>query len=340
MMLFRSALESDLDAIHQLAEHCGFGLTSLPKNIEILRKRLAWSCSSFQKKVKSPSSEYYLFVLEDSESSEIVGTSAIEATTGHDLPLYSYRVLKRTRICHSLNIRSDYEILDLVNDNQGRSELCTLFLKPEFRHDTNGLLLARARFLFIANYPQRFAPIIIAELRGISDELGNSPFWDSVGQHFFHMTFAEADAFTVSTNKQFIADLMPRSPIYVKLLPPEAQAVIGHPHHSAVPAMKLLLHEGFRFNSTVDIFDAGPTIESPLDQIRTIADNRLMTITSLSDEVSSKLFLIANTKLDFRATIAMAIFKPQKGTCIIGKKTAELLQVQQGDCLRIAPSLV
>ncbi|MDI9818411.1 MULTISPECIES: arginine N-succinyltransferase [unclassified Legionella] len=337
MMLFRSARASDLDAIYHLAKGCGIGMTTLPKDKKLLKERLNWSCTSFHKAINHPVSEYYLFVLEDPADSKVVGTSGIEAATGHDTPFYSYKVSKRTRICHSLNIRSDYEVLSLVNDNQGRSEICTLFLEPSFRHSSNGLLLSRARFLFMAHYPARFADIVIAEMRGISDDLGHSPFWDNVGRHFFHMPFPEADRLTISTNKQFIADLMPRNPVYIKLLSPEAQAVIGKPHQSTVPAMNILLREGFRYNSYIDIFDAGPTIEAPRQEIRTIATSRILTVKNISDEVSSKRFLLANTKLDFRATISQAIINVRQDTCIISRDTAELLEIKCGECIRLAP---
>ena len=337
MILFRSARASDLDAIHHLAKHSGIGMTTLPKDKKLLKSRLEWSCDSFKKEIHKPSSEYYLFVLEDLTSKKVVGTSAIESKTGHETPFYSYKVSKRTRICHSLNIRSEYQVLSLVNDNQGRTEICTLFLEPEFRKKNNGLLLSKGRFLFMAQYANRFSPIVIAEMRGISDEHGKSPFWDNVGVHFFHMPFIEADRLTLATNKQFIADLMPRNPIYVKLLSPEAQAVIGKPHQSTVPAMNILLKEGFRYSNYVDIFDAGPTIEAPLSEIKTINLSRIMVIKNLSDEVSSNEYLIANTQLDFRATIDYALFNQQDNSCIISKKTAKLLEVQCGDSLRIAP---
>jgi arginine N-succinyltransferase len=337
MMLFRSARDSDLDAIHLLAEQSGVGMTTLPKNKDLLKKRIEWSCDSYKKNVLKPANEYYLFVLEDQSNKQIVGTSAIEAKTGYETPFYSYKVSKRTRICHSLNIRSEYQVLSLVNDNQGRSEICTLFLQPKYRINNNGLLLSKGRFLFMAHHAIRFAPTVIAEMRGISDEQGQTPFWDNVGAHFFHMPFEEADRLTLATNKQFIADLMPRNPIYVKLLSPEAQAVIGKPHQSTVPAMTILLKEGFRYNNYVDIFDAGPTIEAPLSEIKTIALSRIMVINSISDEVSGNEYLLANTQLDFRATIDNALFNQQDNTCIISKETAKLLEVKRGDSLRIAP---
>ena len=337
MMLFRSVRNSDLEAILQLAEQSGIGMTTLPKDKKLLKKRINWSTASYKKELTQPLSEYYLFVLENQKNKEIVGVSAVESKTGHEAPFYSYKISKRTRMCRSLNIRSDYEVLSLVNDNQGRSELCTLFLNPKYRKNNNDLLLSKARFIFMAQYPERFAPTVIADMRGVSDKQGHSPFWESVGSHFFQMSFAEADRLTLATDKQFIADLMPRNPIYIKLLSPEAQEAIGQAHPSTRPALNILLNEGFRYNKYIDIFDAGPTIEAPLSQIKTIANSQLVTIKSLSDEVSSANYLLANTQLNFRATIDFALVNPEDNSCIISKKTAELLQVRCGDSLRIAP---
>ncbi|WP_419418775.1 arginine N-succinyltransferase [Legionella sp. D16C41] len=337
MMLFRRSQITDVDAIYELALQSGFGLTTLPKNKELLHRRITLSCSSFAKEIMRPQNEYYLFVLEDPSNKQLVGTAAIEAFTGFETPFYSYKVSLRTRICHSLNIRSDYEVLSLVNDNQRRSELCTLFLEPSYRVRGNGLLLSKARFLFMAQYPKRFAPTLIAEMRGICDEEGNSPFWNNVGRHFFHMSFAEADELTILTNKQFIADLMPRNPIYVKLLAEEAQEAIGQPHASTRPALKILFNEGFRYNNYIDIFDAGPTIEAPSHDINTIAASRILTIKSLSDEVTGPRFIMSNTIMDFRATISHSIFNNETRKCIISKNTAELLKVKKNDTIRLAP---
>lgn len=336
-MLFRSARNSDMDAILLLAKQSGVGLTTLPKEKNLLAARLKLSSRSFKKKVTEPDDEYYLFVLEHQKNQKIVGISAIAAKTGCDAPFYSYKVSTRTRVCNSLKIRNEYQVMNLVNDNQGRSELCTLFLQPIYRKANIGLLLSKARFLFMKQHSERFAPQVIAELRGISDEKGQSPFWNNVGAHFFHMPFSEADHLTIATNKQFIADLMPRNPIYVELLSDAAREVIGQPHQSSLPAMNILLKEGFRFNNYVDIFDAGPTIEAPIKEIKTIEAARIMHISNISDEVSSKNYLIANTKLEFRATIGCALFNPQDDSCIVSKAVAELLKVKCGDNLCITP---
>lgn len=344
MIVFRRAQLSDLDAIHHLAMNSGCGITTLPKNKDVLKKRLAWSCESFTQTINKPCNEYYLFILQDTETHQVLGTSAIEASTGYETPFYSYKLSKRTRICHSQAIRSDYELLSLVNDYQGVSELCTLFLDPLFRKNNNGLLLSKARFLFIAQHPKRFTKTVIAEMRGISDEWGHSPFWDNVGKHFFHMPFIDADGLTLSTNKQFIADLMPTNPLYVKLLAPVAQAVIGKPHQTTMPAMNILLNEGFRYNNYVDIFDAGPTIEAVCQQIRTIKMNRLLTASLRQepspsnhpdDTIVNQHFLIANTQLDFRAVIAPVINTDEH--CMLSNDIAKALNIKSGDKVRISP---
>lgn len=336
-MLLRSAQNSDLDAIYHLAEKSGIGMTTLPQNKSLLKERIEWASTSFKKELKSPEHEYYLFVLEHNKNNEIVGVSAIESKTGQKVPFYSYKISKSTQISPSLNIRNDYEVLNLVNDHQGCSEICTLFLNPQFRKNNNGLLLSKGRFLFMAQYPERLSSKVIAEMRGVSNEGGISPFWEDLGRHFFHMSYAEADKLTLATNKQFIADLMPRTTIYVKLLSPEAQAAIGKAHPSTVPAMNILLQEGFFYNKYIDIFDAGPTLEAPINTIKTIKSSQLLTIKSLSDSINTPNYLLSNTELNFRATISSVLINQEDNNCIINNKTAELLNVQQGDLLRISP---
>src|SRR3546814_4246061 len=94
------------------------------------------------------------------------------------------------------------------------------------------MLLARSRYLFIAMHRARFADHILAELRGIIDEAGGSPFWDGLAGRFFGMNFQDADQFNAIHGNQFIADLMPKHPIYIAMLTDTARAAIGLPHPS------------------------------------------------------------------------------------------------------------
>ena len=59
------------------------------------------------------------------------------------------------------------------------------------------------------------------------DQAGNSPFWDALAGRFFGMSFPEADEFNAVHGTQFIADLMPKTPIYVAMLPDSAQGGDG-----------------------------------------------------------------------------------------------------------------
>ncbi len=334
-LLFRPAMDSDLGAIYQLAQQRGIGMTSLPDHLDRLRERLAWSAESFKKTHSQPEHEYYFFVLEDTLTQQVIGTSAIESRTGNNTPFYSYRLSKHTQTCDLLSKRTDYEMLSLVNDNHHCSELCTLFLDPLHRYKHNGALLSRARFLFIAQFPDRFMPTLIAEMRGVSDEDGYSPFWEEVGGPFFQMSFAEADKLTQTMNKQFISDLMPKNPIYVNLLSHAAQSVIGKTHKLTEAAQSMLLHEGFHRTDYVDIFDGGPTLKAARNGIRTIANSQIMTVHAIKDQKLGERVIMANLNLDFRATHGMALLNTKEHACTINNQTAEVLQVKCGDQVRV-----
>jgi arginine N-succinyltransferase len=148
------------------------------------------------------------------------------------------------------------------------------------------------------------------------------------------MEFPKADYLSAS-DKKFIADLMPISPIYIPLLPAAAQDVIGKVHESTKPARKLLENEGFRFNGMVDIFEAGPVLSCRLDEIRIVRESRNETINEISsDAIDSPLFIITNTGQDFRACMGQAAFADTGGVRI-NMETAEVLQVRQGDRVRL-----
>ncbi|TMO95416.1 arginine N-succinyltransferase, partial [Pseudoalteromonas sp. S3178] len=81
-MILRPIQKSDYPALLNIAHESGHGFTSLPINEELLQKKITRSEASFEKQTDVPSDEGYLFVLEDSETGEVVGTSGIEAAVG------------------------------------------------------------------------------------------------------------------------------------------------------------------------------------------------------------------------------------------------------------------
>uniref|UniRef100_UPI000EAC7072 arginine N-succinyltransferase n=1 Tax=Pseudomonas aeruginosa TaxID=287 RepID=UPI000EAC7072 len=224
-MIVRPVTSADLPALIELARSTGTGLTTLPANEQRLQHRVSWAEKAFRGEAERGDADY-LFVLED-DAGKVVGISAIAGAVGLREPWYNYRVGLTVSASQELNIHREIPTLFLANDLTGNSELCSLFLHADYRSGLNGKLLSRARFLFIAEFRHLFGDKLIAEMRGMSDEEGRSPFWESLGRHFFKMEFSQADYLTGVGNKAFIAELMPKFPLYTCFLSEEARGVIG-----------------------------------------------------------------------------------------------------------------
>jgi arginine N-succinyltransferase len=146
------------------------------------------------------------------------------------------------------------------------------------------------------------------------------------------MSFPEADEFNAVHGTQFIADLMPRSPVYVALLTDEAKGVIGQPHPSGRAALRMLEHEGFQFDRYIDIFDGGPTVTARTDDIRTAREAREDKIAEIGEGGTQKVLAAAGRLNDFRACCASVRRVPKKGL-MIDPLSAALLEVEIGDTL-------
>ncbi len=243
MMVIRPVEPGDLPGLLELAAETGGGLTSLPVDEATLAARIARSQQTWRGEL--PKSEQgYVFVLEESESGAVVGICAIEVAVGLNDPWYNYRVGTQVHASKELNVYQALPTLFLSNDHTGSSELCTLFLDPQWRKEGNGYLLSKSRFLFMAAFRERFNEKVVAEMRGVIDEQGYSPFWESLGKRFFAMEFSRADYLCGTGQKAFIAALMPKHPLYIDFLSPEAQAVIGKVHPQTAPARTVLEKEG------------------------------------------------------------------------------------------------
>ena len=344
MIIIRPIKTSDYESLHEIAIDSGHGFTSLPVNETLLKNKISRSEKSFSSEVTKPGDQSYLFVMEDTETGEVVGTSGIEACVGLDSPFYHYHLGKIVHSSRELKVHNSIDTLTLCNDQTGASEICTLFLKEKARKNSNGRFLSRFRFLFIGEHEQRFSDKIIAEMRGVSDENGKSPFWAWLEEHFFSIDFPTADYLTGTGNKVFIAELMPKHPIYVSLLSKEAQSVINEVHMNTIPAIRLLESEGFCKSDYVDIFDAGPTITAQKQQIKTIQHSRQLKVKVVDDsevkneELSSmqQKYIMCNTKLeDFRAIQSPITICDNDRYAIISKELAKHLLVENNDTLRI-----
>jgi arginine N-succinyltransferase len=245
-------------------------------------------------------------------------------------PFYSYHLSTLTQSSPELGKTFRNQTLTLTTDLEGSSEVGGLFLHPDCRAGGLGALLARSRYLFMKLHRARFGDRTLAELRGVMDESGNAPFWDALAGKFFGMSFPEADDFNAVNGTQFIADLMPKTPIYVALLTDAAKAVIGQPHPSGRAAMKMLEEEGFTFDRYVDIFDGGPTVTAPTDRIRAVRESEEYRVAQICEGGSHRMLVATGRLLEFRACCAMAGKTDDNGLCL-DREAAELLEVGVGD---------
>jgi arginine N-succinyltransferase len=197
------------------------------------------------------------------------------------------------------------------------------------------MLLARSRYLFIKAHRERFADTILAELRGVMDEAGNAPFWDALGGRFFGMSFAEADEFNAVHGTQFIADLFPKTPIYVSMLPESARAVIGQPHPTGRAAMKMLETEGFIWDGYVDVFDGGPTVIARTNDIRTVRGCR-SAILAEQPTTAGETMMIASGELADFAVCYGRVEELDGGSVAIDAEARELLGAETGATVWLA----
>lgn len=332
--VLRAARPADLPALYQMAKSTGGGFTNLPPDRPTLKAKLARTEASFAREADTLADDLFLFVLEDTASGKVRGTCQIFSRIGARWPFYSYRISTFSQYSKELDRTIRAETLVLSTDLDGASEVGGLFLLAGDRAAGTGALLARSRYLFMALHRARFADRTIAELRGAHDETGGSAFWDGLAGRFFGMSFREADDFNAIHGNQFIADLMPKHPIYTALLPETALAVIGKPHQSGRAAQRMLENEGFRYECYVDVFDGGPTMTAPTDEIATIKAARTAEIVGLSDEGED--CLVAHGHLgEFRA-LCGRIAATSAGVKL-SPGAAEALGVSIGDSVTYVP---
>ncbi len=340
----RPAVDDDLQPLYEMAKLTGGGFTNLPPDRRALRAKLDRSHSAFARADADASSdasvrdELFVLVLENTVTGDVRGTCQLFTHVGQSWPFYSYRIGQLTQHSKELSRTFRADMLSLATDLEGSSEVGGLFLHPGERAGGLGLLLARSRYLFIKTHRARFADRILAELRGIIDEAGGSPFWDGLAGRFFGMNFQDADQFNAINGHQFIADLMPKHPIYTAMLSESARAAIGLPHPSGRAAMRMLENEGFAFENYVDIFDGGPTMTARTDRVRSIAEARDATVAAIGARGS-----IDGGTQSLVATGSLAAFccgfgdvsvgDPGAGadTVIVSAECAETLGIAAGD---------
>ena len=337
-LVLRPCRLADLGAVERIAAASAIGISSLPPDREKLYDKIRASSHAFSTEADVSGEELYFFVLEDVASGRIVGTSGIAASAGFGDRFYSHRNEFIVHASQELGASNKIHALHLCHDLTGASLLTSFYIEPAFEASVWPHLLSRARLLFMAEHPKRFADRLAAEFPGVCDEAGRSPFWDAVGRRFFNLDYPQAEQLAGGRSKSFIAELMPQYPIYVPLLPPEAQLAIGQLHRIGELPFKLLMDEGFEADTYIDVFDGGPTVESRVQALASVRANRRLRVQRASDAVQGGVpHLIANTSVQqFRATIA-DIDPAAAEVLALPADVIELLELADGDDVRVVP---
>jgi len=324
----RPARPDDLQTLYEMAKLTGGGFTNLPPDRTALTAKLERTAEALSRQEDSKQDELIVLVLENSETGQVRGTCQMFSEIGQKWPFYSYRLGVLTQHSRELGRTFRAEMLSLTTDLEGSTEVGGLFLHPRERAEGMGLLLARSRYLYIRQHRARFGDRILAELRGVIDEAGGSPFWDGLAGRFFGMSFQEADEFNAINGNQFIADLMPKTPIYTAMLTDSARAVIGLPHPNGRAAMRMLETEGFSNAGYVDIFDGGPTMVGQVDSLRTVSQARDVTLAGIHQERGEKALVARGRLADYRCCYAQVV--ENDGKVSLDAAGAALLGIEPG----------
>lgn len=335
MLVMRPAQMADLADVQRLAAESPVGVTSLPDDSGRLGDKIAASQASLAAEVSFSGEESYFFVLEDRSAGRLAGCSGIVASAGYSEPFYSFRNETFVHASRELKIHNKIHVLSMCHDLTGNSLLTSFHVEPELVGSPWAELISRGRLLFMASHPERFADGVVVEIVGLSDESGDSPFWDAVGHHFFDMSYAAAERLSSLRSRTYLAEMMPHYPIYVPLLPDAAQEAMGQVHPRAQLSFDIMTREGFETEHYIDIFDGGPILHARTGGIRSIAHSALAPVEVVAAGQGGRAYLLSNGGLlDFRATVVELDWTPGQ-PLLLRSEVAEALGVASGGSVRL-----
>jgi arginine N-succinyltransferase len=243
MFLIRDATEADLPDLRRLAH--SFNTVNLPDDEGELRQIVDMAERSFAGRIRKPFEREYTFVMEDTETEAVIGTSQIIAQHGtREAPHIYLDVLEEEHYSETIDRHFRHKVLRIGFDYEGPSEIGGLVLDSSYRGRPGklGKQLSFVRFTFMAMHRERFRDVVLAELLPPLGEGGRSSLWEALGRRFTGMDYREADLVS-KHNKEFIKNLFPTGVIYASLFDDEARDVIGKVG-GAWPVVEAMLDRG------------------------------------------------------------------------------------------------
>ncbi|HAN88299.1 MAG TPA: arginine N-succinyltransferase, partial [Erythrobacter sp.] len=124
----RAAQIADLEQLYEMAKLTGGGFTNLPADRTALTRKLERAEEAFARTYDDLGDDQFTLVLENTETGQVRGTCQMFSQVGQQWPFYSYRMTTLTQHSQELDRTVRAELLSLVTDLEGCSEVGGLFL--------------------------------------------------------------------------------------------------------------------------------------------------------------------------------------------------------------------
>jgi arginine N-succinyltransferase len=339
MFRIRQSYRDDVDQILAVAVH--LDTVNLPADRKVIEGIVDLSEKSFAESIP-PKDREYVFVLEDTVSKRVIGTSMIHAQHGtRRAPHVFYRVENEERYSYTLDRHFVHQVLRIGYNYDGPTEIGGLILLPEYRRNPEALgkALSYVRFLFIRMHRPVFRNRVLSELLPPLETDGTSKLWESLGRHFTGLSYQEADLLS-KDNKEFIAALFPDDPIHTELLPEDVRAQIGVVGPETKGVEKMLRRIGFEYAEQIDPFDGGPHFMADTDDITIVKDSREAKLVRVEDADGERPWAIlaverGGQRPSFRATGGRVI-PMEDGSVGVTEETRRRLGVEPGENVWLA----
>lgn len=240
-----------------------------------------------------------LLVAEDSAAARLLACVRAVPALGLVLPRASYHVGCTVHAARELQLFHRQRTLLLGNDHTGASELTELACLDEdlpLAERAAALrLVVQCALLALVRDTTPHAGPVVAELPGVRDAAGQSPFWQGLGRHFYSEDPTQAEARHGRAWRSHVAALLPRHPIYTSFLPASAEAAIAQVHPAARLQREVLEEAGLHYSHHVSIDDGGPVLEGELDTLPAATRSRLMTVGSGPADVGDAHLVLAQS---------------------------------------------
>lgn len=322
-VVIRMAGPRDLEGFIALAKLTGPGFTSLPADEGKLQNLLKHCAAAAQGEPGA-----ILLALEDRESGRVAGCAAVKRGGRREHGFANFRT--------TCSADGTVQSLTISDDFSGLTEIGGLFVHPDYRNKGVGKPLAQSRYLYLATAPQTFGVRVFAELRGVIDKDGVSPFYDAACKPWLNMSFAEADIMCAAGENDRLVALMPEGTISTEAFSPSARAAIGECHNAGKAARTMLENEGFHFDGLVDLLDGGALVVANMVELTSLKRSRLLRIKSDTTGLEHDAMLVSTPDgPNFRCAPGAGAIVGNAFFC--SEDTVDALEVEDGAIVRVAP---